>query len=1006
MKKSFILIAVLFYYLHLISGEYKIISYRDFGEGSVNFPLDLLMDNDGFLWVATETGVLRFDGHEFTYPIKSDSVQRWHFNKLVLGGNNSIFAAGPNGIVLIKGLNFFPYVEKSLKISITDIAYDDYNDLLYVVTSGNRHLLYIYNNDCVLIDSTEIDEPVSVLAVTSSHLITGNLFGNISIYEKNSLKGGSAKVINIIDKYNIGGTVKSILPDGKNLYLGINGHGIFIVEDYTNDYKIDHLDFLGEEAGADIKKDIVNPERYWAGSLYNGAFYFSRNRLWQHYTRANGLASINVVSVLPDSMGRVWFGTQFGLSVIKNMHIQNLLCKHGETAQVVWVVAEVNDNLWVGTENGIWEVVNDNGNLHVKRPKIANILNNETIFNIFQASDGSIWVTTGAAGKIYRYKGNKWIIYGRDSGIPNSKLTKIYEDKEKRIWIAGSKLICFDQDELKILNPPLKFPDLVSYDIVQLNDGTIVYGFSHGVIATDGNKVWELPGTIGRNFNVSAFYYDKKTETLLISALGKVLKRWQKGVLANVGYIDQISGKEIYSINYIEGKGYFFGTDAGITIFDEKNNKWNYISPASGLSDREINSYSTIYFKDRLWVGTANGLNKIDLKILQYKPHGDFIYLKGIFLDGKPLIANDSMKYFSYKVKNVSFKIGVKSFFEKKRLKFMFKMEGIDKQFKPSEYPVVNYSNLEYGKHTLYVKSVCSITGLESKTHEIKFYIYPAWWQTIYAKVIFLLLVLILFWLLFRIRYHYLNYIIKKLQKNLSNERKKVIENENILNVLYNHSTIGIVVLSLDGMILVANKPVLKFLNCKNNIEGLNFSEIKVLKDNLEIFRALHIIKKRPNKIIEISLNLPEKEKQYYLRFLNIPEDAESRIVVIITDVSDFMKAKSLDIKMESYNQIFATLSHYLNNTMTIMGLAVQKYYMHPQEGAEHMGRLVDYSTQKISFILKLIEEKIRNKNIKLTDYVGAKDMLFDIEENIKEFDKKVRKSLNLPTNEDPKDPQ
>jgi len=76
--------------------------------------------------------------------------------------------------------------------------------------------------------------------------------------------------------------------------------------------------------------------------------------LWRTYTYLDGLADNYVNAIGSDAMGRIWFGTQTGLSLFDGTAFTTFTKKDGLISD--WVYAIYPDSegmLWIGTENGL-----------------------------------------------------------------------------------------------------------------------------------------------------------------------------------------------------------------------------------------------------------------------------------------------------------------------------------------------------------------------------------------------------------------------------------------------------------------------------------------------------------------------------------------------------------------------------------------------------------------------------------------------------------------------------
>ncbi len=95
---------------------------------------------------------------------------------------------------------------------------------------------------------------------------------------------------------------------------------------------------------------------------------------------------------------------------------------------------------------------------------------------------------------------------------------------------------------------------------------------------------------------------------------------------------------------------------------------------------------------------------------------------------------------------------------------------------------------------------------------------------------------------------------------------------------------------------------------------------------------------------------------------------------------------ENLNVKVETLRQVLTTLAHYINNsTTTIFGYA-QLCEQDPanRDRCNKLAKIGIKETQKITFVIRELENFVNSMEIKTTDYVNIPDAMFEIEENIK----------------------
>jgi len=133
---------------------------------------------------------------------------------------------------------------------------------------------------------------------------------------------------------------------------------------------------------------------------------------WTHYTTDNGLLSNNVNSIITDSDGSVWIGTNGGVCKFNGTLWTAYTTSEGLVNNIVYTVAiDAEGNKWFGTDYGIskfdgttwtnYTVVNTGGGLA-----------DPNVLAIAFDSSGNAWIGTYGGGVNY-FDGNTWITYNK-----------------------------------------------------------------------------------------------------------------------------------------------------------------------------------------------------------------------------------------------------------------------------------------------------------------------------------------------------------------------------------------------------------------------------------------------------------------------------------------------------------------------------------------------------------------------------------------------------------------
>ena len=212
-----------------------------------------------------------------------------------------------------------------------------------------------------------------------------------------------------------------------------------------------------------------------------------------------------------------------------------------------------------------------NYKLNVK--DVENSLADNDVQTIIEDKKGNIYFGTKAGLSVF--DGKRFHNYSKKNGLPENNILSTYIDKENTIWIGTANGLCsFKNNKFEIV----RFPSNVQsagkvvpvYNIFIDRNHTFWLASENGVIKYSGNTF--------QKFNQSNGFTSKR----VISTLQD-----------KSGYL-------------------WFGTDEG--IFNYNYTSFVSINVNNGLAANKV--YLMLLNKDFLWIGTNNGIDKLDLQAL------------------------------------------------------------------------------------------------------------------------------------------------------------------------------------------------------------------------------------------------------------------------------------------------------------------------------------------------------------------------------------------------------
>ncbi|MEI8099074.1 MAG: two-component regulator propeller domain-containing protein [Sediminibacterium sp.] len=405
----------------------------------------------------------------------------------------------------------------------------------------------------------------------------------------------------------------------KNLWIGTS-NGLFVI-DATRDtskiqsfYNLNNLISIADNYIKAIYED--HNGTIWIGTINGLTQLQQRNGKWNYQIFRNNpgnqesLSSSYITSIVEDGMQGLWIGTlKNGINRLdlNTGQIRRFLYKNNPSAGIVnnnirQVVLGQDGKVWIGTQEGISIIdpLKFTIQSYQHDPKNIKSLNQNSVYSIYQDAQKSMWIGTYFGGANVSYSANtKFNLIQNNEGkvgLSNNVISGIVEDNQSNLWIGT------EGGGLNKIDPQTKKITVYKNDINNTN--SLSSNLIKSVYKDRDEQIWV--GTAqGGGLNL----FDSKTNTFKRMLFEE---NYEKNELS--------SHNEILSIFEDSKKRFWLSRTQGIELFIRDKTKLIPVknNPLKG-SDREtLNAKLKVaraYQEDnkgRLWIGTNYGLYLIN----------------------------------------------------------------------------------------------------------------------------------------------------------------------------------------------------------------------------------------------------------------------------------------------------------------------------------------------------------------------------------------------------------
>lgn len=357
-------------------------------------------------------------------------------------------------------------------------------------------------------------------------------------------------------------------------------------------------------------------------------------------TIENGLSQSTVETILQDSNGYMWIGTNDGLNKYNGYSFKkyehDIYDKNTISSNYIVDIVEDKDGyIWVSTTNGLNKINPKNDNIinYFSTSKDGNLSNNR-ICEILVRKNNDILVTTSDGLNLYNKDTDSFerILAGKDD-LPSQYIHSIEEDYYGNIWLGTqSGLVKLDKNLTKI-------QEFTNKTIDSISDNPIYRVYSDGSdniwVATLGSGLININSKtnnikVYKNSNSEKSLPNDVVRDILRDSNGNLWITTQGGICKYNEKDDNFTTykNKIYDQNsLIDDKAYcmledksgliWVGTYKGISLFDSNNKFEHYSSDPFYKNSLSSNMIHGIYEdnNNNIWVGTSlKGVNIIDKK--------------------------------------------------------------------------------------------------------------------------------------------------------------------------------------------------------------------------------------------------------------------------------------------------------------------------------------------------------------------------------------------------------
>ncbi|PKD15922.1 hypothetical protein APR41_11315 [Salegentibacter salinarum] len=568
----------------------------------------IFQDNKGYIWIATEDGLDRYDGAKFSIYKQDREDSTSILNNYV----KSIFqdSQGVLYFGFFNGLQYF------------DHATEEFHEIPLLTEDETPYPAHV----------------TSMLERENGEILIGTSGQGILKLTRKNGKPIARKFPEMVPS----SFLERIFEDkNENLWALSQDKGLFKITpqgeiiEYFNENDETQISSIAEDQKGNL----------YVGSLSKGLFKYNReNDKFNFIEDSKNLpvktlyvSKENEILVGTDGMGLKIYDPVREKMSVNDFSIANFSFKK---TKIHSVMQDKADNLWLGIyQKGVLLIPDKANNFsYIGYQSVKNnIIGSNSVVSIFKDRQDILWVGTDGDGLYGVTEEKKQRYHLGNNGIQGSaSIMSIYQDSEDELWIGtylnGLAKVNRENQVLEYIEP---FKDeqnntvervysLTEDDQKNLWIGTLGYGlYSYNLETEERTNHNTIEN--GAPFDQ---LYNKWINCLLLSNTNKLYIGTYDGLatldLEKNSYLNQkgenhiLTNKIVYSLYEDEGNNLWIGTSEGL-YYKPKNDSITQVYTMDHGLPSDVISAIEADTDNNLWISTNNGISKFELRTKEFK---------------------------------------------------------------------------------------------------------------------------------------------------------------------------------------------------------------------------------------------------------------------------------------------------------------------------------------------------------------------------------------------------
>ena len=715
---------------------------------------------DGYLWIGTSKGLVRYDGLRFAFVHQEGSEVNFPILGLAKDSAGQLWA--------IDDLtHLFPYADGHLGKPVQDhgphrhriaVVATPLSGSLLFASEAQGVIEYDHGTPHVILDARAVPEFPTAIAQTSDGVIwigtrdagvfrlsvkrgspaiehvegmpTAKINCLLPISESTLLIGTSRGLMSLhqgalvpqtrpeLDSQEILALAKGLAGE---IWISTNG-GLLKADanEIAADGEIRSLDHLA--AHSPVTSLFEDRDgNLWIGGPETLECY--RGNGFDTYSASAGLPSINSGPIYVDDQGSAWFGPwDGGLFRLSNGRIEPITVA-GLKDDAVYSIAGGAGEVWVARKYGGVTRLRPRGDAFQDLTYTTrNGLAQDSVYSIYLAPDATLWAGTTDQG-LSRFRANTWHTFTTQDGLPSNRISVITGNTAGDVFVGTPNgLAELKKDAWVTYTARDGLPPGAIESLLFDSAGTLWIGTAKGISFLQAGAIHVPLGAPDPLY-------------------GEIL-----GIAENNGWLWITTGNHVVRVRcsallndtFVPGDYREFGVTDGLASVEGVKRSRSVVNDNRG----------------RVWFSLNQGISVLPPSAFSRPAFPMVVRLDGMLVDGKLVPPGGQIRIPSGH-RRLTFRYGAVNVSTPEGVRYRYRLSPVDSGWsEPSSTREVDYTNISPGRFTFHVEARNPDGVRSGDEATMMFDVEPALWQDRRYQLAAIAALLLLAWCLYRLRLH------------------------------------------------------------------------------------------------------------------------------------------------------------------------------------------------------------------------------------------------------------